>query len=406
MAKKLDIKINQSIISILGRKLYQSQFGMVVLRELIQNSLDANSSIIKVEFDSENKILSVIDNGAGIERIEGLLDTIGESIKDSDNLETIGGYGLAKLAIFGCLEWEFVSKSGSFSTGYIFDETKKQDIGTSVTCIFKSDDLPWDFESKIKDYLKSIYRNVTFFYNHASIKANEYKNTIIGTLSEVTSNTINNGYAIVRINGLPTFARYVPNLGETVFYDYQVSCDPYDDNYPLSSNRDGFIESSKEYADFQLKIKTLQKALETEKKLQENIAKQSKLIKFRNKQYISGGSITLEDYKNHSMTISTYERYIKQIGEIFYWNSSELEECSYGLTDSSDNELGMYSPSEKVFFISKNVEDKGQILSIAMHEFCHFLGYGMVGHDQSFTSKLGEITGRVLSDIFNGHFRK
>jgi hypothetical protein len=161
MTKKLDIKINQSIISILGRKLYQSEFSMVVLRELIQNSLDANSTAIKIDF-SDN-IMIVSDNGSGIEKIEGLLDTIGESIKDNTNLETIGGYGLAKLAIFGCKTWEFKSISGSFSNGFIYNPDNTIESGTTVIVEFGEQDVSYNFETKIKAYLQSINRNCQFF---------------------------------------------------------------------------------------------------------------------------------------------------------------------------------------------------------------------------------------------------
>jgi hypothetical protein len=401
-SQKLDIKINQSILSILGRKLYQSNFGYVILRELIQNALDANATQIDVTYN--DLYLTVTDNGCGIDHIPDLLNVIGGALK-LDNIETIGGYGLAKLAIFGCREWEFLSISGSFSTGFMYNPSRIQPSGTTVTCIFSADDVNWNYESRIKSYLESIARNVNFTFNGKSINPVQTKTESINNHLETFGNTSDNGYAVVRVNGLPTFNQYISNLQETIFIDYTVSCNPYDATYPLTSNRDGFIESSAEFQDLKNRIQSIQTKLETDKKMSENICKSKTQITWRGKRYISGGNITKQDYENSAMAISTYERYLKQIAKEFYRNS-EINSCSFGLTDSSDDEAGMYSPSLQAFFLSKHVSNKGDILAIAMHEFTHFLGYGTIGHDQNFASKLADVTGRILNRIFDGEFRK
>ena len=402
--KKLDVKINQSIISILGRKLYESEFSMVILRELLQNCLDALAKEIKVFFDESEKTLTVIDDGIGILEIDGLLNIIGGVYKP-DDVETIGGYGLAKLAIFGCQQWEFKSISGKFFTGFLFDKNDTIEKGTIVKCSFGEGDLRWNFIQQIKNYLMTIIRpNIRFYLNDEKVESFEYKNMMIGCQSEIFANTSQNGYAIIMVNGLPTFTRYISNLDDTVFFDYTVTADPYDEKYPLTSNRDSFIEGTIEQIDLKGRIDRLQKKLETDKKMEEAIYKEEKQTIFRGKKYISGGTITEEDYTECSATIAAFMRYVKQIGEDVYYR--DMSNCNFGLTDGLHDELAMYSPNLSWFAISKHVENKGEILALAMHEFTHFLGYGMDGHDQSFSSKLTEITSRVLSNIFEGTFRK
>jgi hypothetical protein len=401
--KKLDIKINQSIISILGKKLYQSEFGTVVLRELVQNSLDANSTVIKVDYDSTDKILIVTDNGNGIQKIEGLLDTIGESVKDIDNLETIGGYGLAKLAIFGCKVWEFKSISGSFSTGFLYNPENKTESGTTVVCQFSENDLTWSYESKIESYLKSINRNVEFIYNGLPIEKPVLSSCYFGDKSEILASTRENGYAVIRVNGLPTFSKYIRNLDKTIFMDYKVTVSPYDDRYPLTSNRDSFIENSWENQDLKVRLDAIEQKLESDKKLAENIAKQDKSITFRNEKFIALGNVTKQDFIDNSQLITTWKRYLKQISDVVGYNISE---CSYGLTDGSDGEKACYSMDLNAFCVCKSVTDKGEILALAIHEFIHFAGYGRYGHDQAFSSYLTQYTGRIMNSIFAGEFRK
>ena len=62
--KILPPKVNSAILPALGKAYYQGKFSIVILRELIQNSLDADSSIIKVNYS--NFTLTVEDNGRGI----------------------------------------------------------------------------------------------------------------------------------------------------------------------------------------------------------------------------------------------------------------------------------------------------------------------------------------------------
>ncbi len=401
--KKLDMQVNQNIISLLGRKLYASQFATVVLRELIQNALDAQSNRIDVKFDEIDKRLTVIDNGTGIANIDGLLNVIGESYKAVDS-NSIGGYGLAKLAIFGCKEWKFLSISGTFKTGFLFDDTEKIESGTIVTVEFHPEDVSYSFESRIKDYLKSINRDVVFSFNDEILTKYDTSACLFGDKVETITNTNDDGYVNVRINGLPSFKRYINNLSKTVIIDYQVTCNPYDTDYPLTSNRDDFVDGCKEKDDLNNRIKAIQEKCELDKRMSENVRKQTSIITWRGKKYSAKGNIDLQNFEHCAKTISTFERYIKQIANIL---GDYSESMVFGLTDGADGELACYNKSENCFSIRNySFLKKGEILSLAIHEYTHYQGYGLCGHDQDFVSANNEINGKILESIFNGEFRK
>ena len=407
MTQKLDIKINQSIISILGRKLYSSNFGFVVLRELIQNSLDAGAKEILISWDSTKRILTVFDDGCGIAKIDGLLNVIGESLKNVENLETIGGYGLAKLAIFGCKEFQFQSISGSFSTGFLYDPDNKISSGTMVSCEFLPSDIDYCFEERIENYLKTINRDVVIFYNDTRIEKPVLKSVYFGENTENIAENIGfNGRMIARVNGLMSFSEYIPNLEGSIIVDYSVTANPYDNDYPLTSNRDSFIDGSGEKIDWENRKKAIIEVLEKDKRLKENISKDCQFITWRSKKYLSGGNVTISDYERNASSISAFERYIRQIAEM---RQDELESnIVFGLSDGSEEEA-FYSPSDNQFCLAKcdyRQYSKGKILSLAIHEYVHYMGYGRRGHDQSFGSQLTILTGEVFESMFAGKFRK
>ena len=398
----LTIEMEQDIIPLLGRQMYEKQFGFVVLRELLQNALDAEATEIIIIYNENDKTLIVSDNGTGIIEIKGLLNVIGKSIKNIKVIMKNGGLGLAKLALFGCLEYKFVSIGGSFSTGFQYDSDEKIDNSTIVSCTFQENDTDYWFESKILSFIRSILTSCKFIYNGMEVQPFQYQNVDFNGKNELMGDSRYNGQALIRVNGLPSFYRSIPNLEKTIFIDYQTTAKPYDFDYPLTSNRDSFKEDCKENQDLEDRIEKIQKKLELDKKLSENLAIKVKLTTWRNKKYISFGNVSKEDYDNHTNTIYTYERYIKQIGEIF---NHDMLDVKFGLCDGEE-ENGLYDSGLKCFAISKNLDSKGDILGVACHEYAHFWGYGMNGHDQAFASCYGRIVKRVFEKMFDGKFRK
>lgn len=114
----------QQLISLLGSTMYRSNVQEVAVKELLQNAFDAvkianalgqqDNPQITVELDSNNRIVTVSDNGIGMspEIVQKAFFTIGGSYKGEniDNRLKSGGLGLAKMAFL------FSSKSIKVNT--------------------------------------------------------------------------------------------------------------------------------------------------------------------------------------------------------------------------------------------------------------------------------------------------
>jgi hypothetical protein len=400
MSTKLEIQISPELLASLGKSMYANGFFMTIIRELIQNSLDADSKNIDVLY-RDNR-LTVIDNGYGIKQVDGLLNVIGGAYHESTN--SIGGFGLAKIAIFACDYWQFKSVSGSFCKGFNYDENDTLDNGTIVFCDFLSKDIPWNVEKKITSFLSMINRDVIFTFNDQVIEKSQFGAwEVDGKFESMADNYLYNGHIVIRLNGMPTFQTYVNTLEKSVIFDYFTDLNPYDDNYPLVTNRDAFKESTQEFIDFKSRKQSLEDKLHSDKQLAELSMFSISSVNFQGGKFKSSGDVSVKDYKQSSRVIYTYKRYMLQIASLFKVDSDNF---TFGLCDGSQGEDGAYIESENLFTISKYIDndDKGKILAIAMHEFCHFNGYTY--HNEDFMSELYRVNSKVIDSLFSGEFRK
>jgi diguanylate cyclase (GGDEF)-like protein len=101
---KVGAGFDPSLIQKLGANMYKGNLGVVALKEGIQNAIDAvrahGSGEVQVQYYPSSKTLSVHDTGGGMspEQMSSVFVDIGGSGKDA--LESSGGYGLAKVALF------------------------------------------------------------------------------------------------------------------------------------------------------------------------------------------------------------------------------------------------------------------------------------------------------------------
>lgn len=112
-----------SLITKLGANMYKGDLGVVALKEGVQNAIDsvrqAGGGDVTVHFDRDDKKLIIEDEGVGMtpQLMESAFVDIGGSGKDA--LESSGGYGLAKVALFAKsqdIHVESVAKEGD---GYV-----------------------------------------------------------------------------------------------------------------------------------------------------------------------------------------------------------------------------------------------------------------------------------------------
>ena len=135
-------RISPKLISLLGASLYSLPLPVVLIRELIQNARDAQqragtTTPIKITIARANGIISVDDHGDGMSESD-ILDrflTIGESAKQGAE---VGGFGIAKVAIFSTKNWSVASRdnlllSERMERGLPMLKVKPR-VGTCVSC--------------------------------------------------------------------------------------------------------------------------------------------------------------------------------------------------------------------------------------------------------------------------------
>jgi len=128
--KPLITSKKSDIIDVARGKIYSQDMGTVIVRELLQNSLDAirpqiakgqrpQDQKVTLFLDPENRVIEVTDTGHGMppEVVASALVDITKSFKETDGA---GGYGLAKAVIFGNskqfeVETVYQERDGSWS---------------------------------------------------------------------------------------------------------------------------------------------------------------------------------------------------------------------------------------------------------------------------------------------------
>jgi hypothetical protein len=125
---KVGAGFDKSLVHKLGANMYKGDVGVVAVKEGIQNAVDAIRSAgggdLWINYSAKNRMLRIEDNGIGMtpELIETAFVDIGGSGKDA--LESSGGYGLAKVALFGRADMiDVVSKA--WTGGRLIETTLK-----------------------------------------------------------------------------------------------------------------------------------------------------------------------------------------------------------------------------------------------------------------------------------------
>ena len=205
-----------------------------VIKELIENSIDANATDIKIELiQSGIKSMKVTDNGIGMDREDALLCFTSHAtskIKDEDdlfNISTLGFRGEALPSIASVSYVIIKTCDGSDSIIYELDGGKKVkeysgDLrkGTSI----EVKDLFYNTPARLK-YLSSLYSelsNVTFTVTRAALSHTNIRFTLINDSKEVLK-TNGSGDLLKTINdiyGVKTAKKMLNVKGENE--DYEV----------------------------------------------------------------------------------------------------------------------------------------------------------------------------------------
>ena len=414
-AQPTSLKIDMSVIMLLGRKLYTQNQYIVFVRETLQNSIDADATRIDITTnaltDPEGKEIlkiQVIDNGDGISDFQKYFLTLGGSTKRTENNNMVGGFGIAKLAIMSMRNWSITSLDGTITRDILTEglpiDKARSDKGCSI--IAESDDFKWYYNEEIKDFLKLLNCRAQIFYNSELIKPLNLENVTIENIPDGILKIVDgklersDNQVIVRLNGIPQFFKsvYMENEKNNYIYDIQTNEDPYATNYPMNASREGLNEKTAEYSLLQTITNGLTRMSQEKTKAEKEIKANVRQISTNQ---VLAGNRTKKDLKTYAWHIKTYTRYLKQIAELMDDNTNYL----YGLTDDPQV-AGMYASDKYAFFINPDhiqAMDKGNVLEIAMHEYAHTRH---PNHYHEYSTFYGMIVQKVLNGIFDKTFRQ
>ena len=208
---------------------------MNVVKELVENSIDANSTEIKIEVkDAGTTMIKVTDNGVGMDKDDAVMcfglhaTSKIKTVDDLFNIETLGFRGEALASISSVSEVTLKTSNGKVGTEVIvvggkIESVSESDLRQGTTITVKN--LFFNTPARLK-HLKSYYTelaNITDYVNKISLTHPEIKfclisdgNTLLNT--DGSNNLLKN---IKFIYGVDIAKRMVPINGETE--DYIIS---------------------------------------------------------------------------------------------------------------------------------------------------------------------------------------
>lgn len=208
---------------------------MNVVKELVENSIDAKSTMIKVELiDSGVKEIKVIDDGIGMDKDDAVLafsrhaTSKLKSLDDLFNINSLGFRGEALPSIASVSNVTLKTSDGKTGTmvelvGGVIKEVKSCDLKQGTTIIVK--DLFYNTPVRLK-YLKSLYTelaNISDYLNKMALSYPNIKFILINNSKELLNTsgsgdllkTILNIYGLIVANKM----MFIENMNN----DYKIS---------------------------------------------------------------------------------------------------------------------------------------------------------------------------------------
>lgn len=158
-----------------------------VVKELVENSIDAGSTEIKIELvDAGTKEIKIIDNGSGMEKEDAILSfsrhATSKLMSDHDlyNINTLGFRGEALASIASVSRINLKTSTGNIGTNVSIEGGRIVDIQTGDArkgTIITVSDLFFNTPARLK-YMKSLYTelaSITSFVNKIALSHPDIK---------------------------------------------------------------------------------------------------------------------------------------------------------------------------------------------------------------------------------------
>lgn len=392
----ISLQVDMSTTLLLGEKLYTQSPSLVFLRETLQNSIDAGSTCIDILAfsDSAGYSIEVIDNGEGIEDMQGYFLKLGGSHK---NEGAIGGYGIAKLAIIGMAEWEIDSLEGRITREALLAGENIDPIFRRQGCrvYARSNKSSWGMRNSHLHFLKSceFSPDLTVTYNHEVITpyATEKLTLGVSKISEIGAPT---STMIIRNQGLVQFmdSLYIEDdFVPAYVYDVVPECTPYDEEYPFTASREGL--RGKELDRYQNIRKQIVEIHSEHKRVEEEI--RSRLFSHESG-FVRDSSCTDEDIIAYTHELTLWKKTVHNVLRI----AGDEKHYGFGLTLREDI-VGAFVSATDTFLCNPQNMDfrKSSLISLAIHEVTHT---AHSGHYEDFANAQTNLTKQVLEEVILG----
>jgi len=272
------MSIDPRLIKMVGRKLYSSHPIPIIVRELLQNSVDAckrkgvepRITIIVREIQKRDNdwLISCEDNGIGMTADQIVNDFLCLGGKKAEMNGQTGGFGIAKAAIMGCDNWSVKSLDNFVDRDTLLEgkniQKRKWRDGTKVTVRLK--EQAWGSHLRLAlqmiyysdvsvtlTVIRSSWPEVKIIKVVAGLPQNGKPRKILDEHDWITvwgstdlglddrlTDVKDVGWNVVRLNGLMQFLHGYKSgqRKTTLMFDVKTNKSPEDADYPFSMSRE------------------------------------------------------------------------------------------------------------------------------------------------------------------------
>lgn len=208
---------------------------MNVVKELVENSIDAKASVIKIELiDSGVKEIKVVDDGIGMDENDAVLafsrhaTSKLKTLDDLFNINSLGFRGEALPSIASVSNIELKTSDGKTGTivtleGGIVKEVKSGDIKIGTTIIVSN--LFYNTPVRLK-YLKSLYTELANITDYVNKMALSYPN--------IKFILINNGKELLNTSGNGDLLKTILNIYGNIVASKMMYIESENDDYMIN----------------------------------------------------------------------------------------------------------------------------------------------------------------------------